>query len=254
MAAATEPGSVTTETNIEAVGAPSMTSAAPAPAPAPVKEDEKTGASETPSQPQSTPAVEGKRPVSPTGTPLSKLFAELPSIIATVGYTEMWGIELRNSSHVPTCIVLEKFLRANTQDVAKAKAQLIEALKWRKEVQPQKLLDKTEFDQAKFGGLGFVTVYPKTESHENEIVTWNIYGGVKDKQATFGDAKEYVSCPSHLSSTYRISGSSNGVLLLWKFLLRSLTLLQQRYPFHRMVSIHIAWSKCMTTSMSASSV
>jgi hypothetical protein len=193
MAAATEPNSVAAETNIEATEAPSQTSAAPAPAPVPAKEEEEeTGASETPSQPQSTPAAEEKGPVSPTGTPLSNLFAELPSIIATVGYTEMWGVELRNSSDVPTCIVLEKFLRANTQDVTKAKAQLIEALKWRKEVQPQKLLDETEFDQAKFGGLGFVTAYPKTESHEKEIVTWNIYGGVKDKQATFGDAKEYV--------------------------------------------------------------
>jgi phosphatidylinositol transfer protein SFH5 len=193
MAAASEPNSVTSETNIEATEAPSQPSAAQAPAPVPATEEEKkTGASETPSQAQSTPALKEKGPVSSAETPLSKLFADLPSIIATVGYTEMWGVELRNSSDVPTCIVLEKFLRANTQDVAKAKAQLIEALKWRKEVQPQKLLDETEFDQAKFGGLGFVTVYPKKESHEKEIVTWNIYGCVKDKQATFGDAKEYV--------------------------------------------------------------
>jgi hypothetical protein len=193
MAAANEPNSGTAETNIEATEALSQTSAAPAPAPVSAKEEEKkTGAPETPSQAQSAPAIKEKGPVTPTGIPLSKLFAELPSIITTVGYTEMWGVELRSSSDVPTCIVLEKFLRANTQDVAKAKAQLIEALKWRKEVQPQKLLDETEFDQAKFGGLGFVTAYPKTESHEKDIITWNIYGGVKDKQATFGDAKEYV--------------------------------------------------------------
>jgi hypothetical protein len=216
MTAATEPVPVAEEKKIEATEAPSQTSSAPAPAPEPVpakEEKNTTEGSEPPSQTQAAPAVEEKRPVSPPGTPLSKLFAELPSIIANAGYTEMWGVELLNSFDVPTSIVLEKFLRANTQDVAKAKAQLTEALKWRKEMQPMKLLDKTEFDQAKFGDLGFVTVYPKTESREKEIVTWNIYGAVKDKQETFGDAKAYVWWPGNLSSANLISGSSNGAPL-----------------------------------------
>jgi hypothetical protein len=176
---APEPVPVTEEKKIEAAEAPSQTSSTPAPEPVPAREEEKTiESSEAPSQTQAAPAVEEKRPVSPPGTPLSKLFAELPSIIANAGYTEMWGVELLNSFDVPTSIVLEKFLRANTQDVVKAKAQLTEALKWRKELQPIQLLDKTEFDQAKFGDLGFVTVYPKTESHEKEIITWNIYGAI----------------------------------------------------------------------------
>lgn len=102
----------------------------------------------------------------------------------------MWGVELLHSNDVPTSIVLEKFLRANNQDVEKARQQLIKALKWRKEVQPAKVLAETNFDEKKYGGLGYVTVYPKTGSHEKEIVTWNIYGAVKDKQATFGDVKE----------------------------------------------------------------
>lgn len=123
-------------------------------------------------------------------TPLAKLFAELPAIIKEADYGEMWEVKLLDASDVPTSIVLEKFLRANTKDVAKAKAQLIEALKWRKKMQPVKLLEDVQFDAAKFGGLGFVTVYPKTESHAKEIVTWNIYGSVKDKQATFGNVEE----------------------------------------------------------------
>src|SRR4051812_32529919 len=90
------------------------------------------------------------------GSPLSKLFTELPSIIEEAGYKEMWGVELSEESHIPTSIVLEKFLRANTKDVTKAKAHLIEALKWRKKMQPMDLLANTEFDVAKFGGLGFV--------------------------------------------------------------------------------------------------
>ncbi|PMD37358.1 CRAL/TRIO domain-containing protein [Hyaloscypha variabilis F] len=133
-----------------------------------------------------------EKPASPPSSPLSKLFAELPSIVEAVQYTEMWGVQLTNSSDIPSSIVLEKFLRANNQDVAKAKAQLAEALLWRKEVQPQKRLAETEFSESKFGGLGYVTVYPKTESHEKEIVTWNIYGAVKDKQETFGNAEEFV--------------------------------------------------------------
>ena len=123
-------------------------------------------------------------------TPLSKLVAELPAILAEAGYQEMWGVELSNESSVPTSIVLEKFLRANTKDVAKAKAQLIEALKWRKEMNPAKLLKDTEFDAGKFGGLGYVTVYHNKEGGK-EIVTWNIYGGVKNNKDTFGNVEEY---------------------------------------------------------------
>jgi phosphatidylinositol transfer protein SFH5 len=196
MAATTGAVSSIEERNNEAAEAPSQTPAAPAPvAEDPVKEEKTPEASEAPEAPSKTepaPGSDVQRPVLPLGTPLSRLFAELPSIIADTQYTEMWGVELTNSADAPSSIVLEKFLRANTQDVAKAKAQLTEALKWRKQMQPQKLLAETQFNEAKFGGLGFVTVYPKTDSHEKEIVTWNIYGGVKSKQETFGDVQEYV--------------------------------------------------------------
>jgi hypothetical protein len=136
--------------------------------------------------------VEKQAPADPPSTPLARLSSELPSIIAEAGHGEMWGIQLQDESHVATSIVLEKFLRANIidkkKDVAKAKAQLIEALKWRKKMEPKKLLEETEFDAANFGGLGYVTVYPQAIG--KEIVTWNIYGGIKDKQATFGNVEE----------------------------------------------------------------
>ena len=105
----------------------------------------------------------------------------------------MWGVELSTESHAPSSIVLEKFLRANTKDVAKAKAQLIEALKWRKKMNPVKLLEETAFDASKFGGLGYVTVYPQAEGKVKEIITWNIYGGVKDIKGTFGNVEEYAN-------------------------------------------------------------
>lgn len=45
-----------------------------------------------------------------TGTPLSKLFEELPAIVKDAEYEEMWGVELKDDSHVPTTIVLEKYV------------------------------------------------------------------------------------------------------------------------------------------------
>lgn len=123
-------------------------------------------------------------------TPLSQLSSDLPAIIREANYGEMWGIELKDEADVPTSIVLEKFLRANTKDVSKAKAQLTQALKWRKKMLPLKLLEASAFDAAKFGGLGFVTTYPKTDALGKEIVTWNIYGAVKDNKATFGNIEE----------------------------------------------------------------
>ncbi len=181
------------------------TAEAPIPAPAvapPPPEKDVENAVTSPASPQAEPmpAVPAAAPV-PTFDPdtlhpqtlpaaNAKLFADLPEIIKEADHGEMWGVKLKDASHVPTTIVIEKFLRANSKDVAKAKAQLIEALKWRKEMDPAKLLTETEFDSKKFAGLGYVTVYPKTESHEKEIVTWNIYGVVEDLKETFGNVEE----------------------------------------------------------------
>ncbi|PBP23183.1 CRAL/TRIO domain protein [Diplocarpon rosae] len=140
-------------------------------------------------EPISTSSEEKK---AETVTPLELFLADLPTVTKEADYGEMWGVTLQDASHVPTTIVLEKFLRANSKDVVKAKAQLVEALKWRKKMDPLKLLAEEAFDKAKFGDLGFVTVYPKTEVHPKEIVTWNIYGAVKDNKATFGNVEEFI--------------------------------------------------------------
>jgi phosphatidylinositol transfer protein SFH5 len=148
----------------------------------------------TPAAPQATDASApaGKDVKAPRETVLSKLLKELPWIIDHAQYNEMWGVTLTDESHVPTTIVLEKFLRANLNDFSKAKAQLIQALKWRKTMQPVKLLADTEYDSAKFGGLGYVTTYQRADGKGKEIITWNIYGAVKDTKATFGDVQECV--------------------------------------------------------------
>lgn len=196
--ASTQPLSGAEEKKLEAGEAPSTATPAPAavepvaPAPAPGVDQKKSEATPADEKKVDAAPEEKAAPIEekPIATPLEQLLGDLPAITKDADHSEIWGVTLKDASHVPTTIVLEKFLRANTKDVAKAKAQLIEALKWRKNMDPVKLLNDVEFDKSKFGDLGFVTVYPKTDSHAKEIVTWNIYGAVKDNKATFGNVEE----------------------------------------------------------------
>jgi hypothetical protein len=119
--------------------------------------------------------------------PLDQLNARLPDILTEVGHPEMWGVELKGADHVPTQVVLQKFLRANNNDVAAAEKQLVAALEWRKEFQPLALI-KASYDKSKFADLGFITLHKK--GNAETVITWNIYGAVKNNKATFGDVKE----------------------------------------------------------------
>ena len=118
-------------------------------------------------------------------TVLDELYVLLPTILMDTEHDEMWGVQLdASTTHVPTTIVLQKFLRANSHNLEKTKNQLTDALKWRKKMDPVALVDSGEYSKEKFGGLGYVTTYGK------DILTWNIYGAVKDLKATFGDVQE----------------------------------------------------------------
>lgn len=138
-----------------------------------------------------TPVVPEKAeaPASAPDTPLAKLTARLADIIQQSGHSEMWGVELSSdASHAPTQVILQKFLRANNGDLAGAEKQLAAALAWRQKWQPTKLVSQA-FSKDKFGGLGFVTNH-KDDAGNNTVITWNIYGSVKDNKATFGDVTE----------------------------------------------------------------
>lgn len=124
----------------------------------------------------------------PVETPLTKLNARLADILTKAGHTEMWGVELSNLDHIPTHVVLQKFLRANNNDVALAEKQLSDALQWRKKMNPAALVTQS-FDKKKFNDLGFVTIH-KVDDGKETIITWNIYGAVKDNKATFGNVEE----------------------------------------------------------------
>ncbi|PCD33464.1 hypothetical protein AU210_009689 [Fusarium oxysporum f. sp. radicis-cucumerinum] len=134
-------------------------------------------------------AVPAKNPATPE-TPLTKLNARLEDIFSKTLHKEMWGVQLTNIDHVPTKVILQKFLRANNDDPVAAEKQLTQALEWRKKMNPTALVTQT-FDKSKFGDLGYVTVH-KGENGKETIITWNIYGAVKDNKATFGNVEEFI--------------------------------------------------------------
>ena len=155
----------------------------------PVAEDVSTDAAAT-TKPAAT--TEGVSTATATATsPFSKLADRLAKITKDTDYSEMWGVDLNTvepSSHIPTKVVLQKFLRANNGDMDAAAKQLTSALEWRKKVQAPALVTKT-FDENKYQGLGYMTVH-KDEQGKETVITWNIYGAVKDNKKTFGDVQE----------------------------------------------------------------
>jgi hypothetical protein len=114
-------------------------------------------------------------------------------------HPEVWGVTLTDpATHVPTRIVLQKYLNANDGDDAKAKEQLIKTLEWRAKMKPLDLLKKA-YNKSKFGSLGYVTTYTagdgSTGPESKEVITWNIYGAVKSIVETFGSLEQYVFLP-----------------------------------------------------------
>ncbi|CAM1501609.1 Fc.00g035930.m01.CDS01 [Cosmosporella sp. VM-42] len=140
--------------------------------------------------PEPTPVPAAVEAPSAPETPLTKLSARLPDITSKAGHSEMWGVQLSSTDHIPTKVVLQKFLRANNGDVAATERQLTNALEWRKKMNPGSLVMQT-FDKKKFNDLGFVTTH-KADDGKETIITWNIYGAVEDNKATFGDVNEFI--------------------------------------------------------------
>lgn len=160
--------------------------------------------------------------------PLSQLAKQVPAILKEADYNEVFGIHLQEDAPFHTKLILQKFLRANANDVPKAREQLLKTLKWRKEFQPLSTLQEP-FDRKRFEGLGYVVVLEKASKEDSniskQVVTFNIYGAVKDNKATFEDLNGYdlirsptiILTPSN-SSTYELltlTGSCGGVSHSW---------------------------------------
>lgn len=132
-------------------------------------------------------------PSLPVEHPLSQLSEKLPALLKEAEYAEVYGIDLHDGTLFQRNMILQKFLRANANNVDQALSQLLDTLKWRKSYQPLKVKDEV-FDKVKFGGLGYVTVLKDVPGSENvrDSATFNIYGAVTDDKATFGDVAAFM--------------------------------------------------------------
>lgn len=173
------PAAVPTTTEISDP-APAPKEAAPAPAP----------------EVAATEKLAADGPAAPATGPGEKTATAQPAIMQlfetakAAGHPELWGVTLEDpTGHVPSQVVLQKYLNANDGDLAKARDQLTKTLKWRAKMKPLDLVKKT-FSRAKFDGLGYVTVYGGTDPAEKEVFTWNVYGATKSMPETFGNLAE----------------------------------------------------------------
>ncbi|KAK8184400.1 CRAL-TRIO domain-containing protein [Phyllosticta citribraziliensis] len=125
--------------------------------------------------------------------PLSKFLADLPELLKSTQYDEVYGITLKESGDFHTKLILQKFLRANSNNIDKAKDQLRETLEWRREFQPLEAM-KAGFDKNIFNGLGYIMEIEGVPESTNkkDIVTFNVYGAVEDKKATFGNLEGFI--------------------------------------------------------------
>lgn len=172
-------GNAAEQTSSSAPAAENKSSETPADNQTPAKEEDKD--KETGPQ---KPAYLKNNPA------LSQFFDRLAEIVKTTEYSEMWGVSLQqDSSHAPTINVLIKYLRANEGNVRLAETQLTDSLKWRKSMSPIELAETGSYSASKFAGMGYLTNYKDSNGKET-VVTWNIYGGVKDLGNTFYDADE----------------------------------------------------------------
>ncbi|KAF3928636.1 Patellin-4 [Arthrobotrys entomopaga] len=159
--------------------------------PGAVKADEKTDApaATEPAIPELVNAQWG--PVSP---PLAAIYRKLPEIFERGGaYKEVFGITLvyekdSTSPDFGTLLILQKFLRANSNNIEKAVEQLASTLRWRQEKKPLESM-AIEYNREAFEGLGYVQVINST----GEVLTWNIYGAVKSYKKTFGDLEQFLN-------------------------------------------------------------
>ncbi|KAF3941999.1 Patellin-3 [Dactylella cylindrospora] len=123
---------------------------------------------------------------------LEALYKKLPELLELAGYNEVFGVTLVYNEEAPepaftTLLILQKFLRANSDNLDKAVDQLVKTLKWRKEFKPLEAL-AGEHDRSRFDGLGYVQV----NTVRGEILTWNIYGAVTDYKKTFGEVETFL--------------------------------------------------------------
>lgn len=170
------------------------------------KAEDATKAMASASISDATAAGVGARPSAPlwpeTGPehPLTQFYAALPDLTSEASHSEVYGIPLSHENPFHTKLILQKFLRANANDLGKAKEQLLKTLKWRKEYDPVGAAAAT-YDKDRFEGLGYIIEVEGVPGSDGaradgkDVITFNVYGAVKDNKKTFGDMDGYVLNP-----------------------------------------------------------
>jgi phosphatidylinositol transfer protein SFH5 len=125
--------------------------------------------------------------------PLRKFSTNLPKLLEEAEYNEVYGITLESPPTFHTYLILQKFLRANANDIEKAKQQLLATLKWRKTFKPLSTIEES-YSASRFGGLGYIITLKSVPESTNkeDIATFNIYGSVKDPKKTFEDIDGFL--------------------------------------------------------------
>lgn len=107
---------------------------------------------------------------------------------AEAGHRELWGVKFPSTQASWTEThhgVLYKFVAAKPT-LEEAATQLINTLKWRKEFKPLDAAFKESHSDL-YEPLGVITPTP-----EKRVVTWNLYGAVKDPGTVFADLDAFI--------------------------------------------------------------
>ncbi|KEF61735.1 uncharacterized protein A1O9_03305 [Exophiala aquamarina CBS 119918] len=164
---------------------------AAAPASEPAKAVETTDKTDGAEKADESAAKEAAPTEEKGATPIEELW----SLAQSKGHPEIWGVTLADpANHIPTQVILQKYLNANDGDLVKAKDQLVKTLEWRAKMKPLDLMSK-KFNRAKFAGLGYVTTFGAPDAADpelKEVFTWNIYGTVQNVDETFGNLAEFI--------------------------------------------------------------
>lgn len=103
---------------------------------------------------------------------LQKLLTQLPEILTSVGYSELYGYDLKTIESIPHGIIirnrlLAKFLAANKYNVDAAVNQLRSTLEWRKSFNPLSAAFLEKHDPS-LKKIGIITSVPRNVSKNNE--------------------------------------------------------------------------------------
>lgn len=109
----------------------------------------------------------------------------LPGVIEKAEHSELYGHDLNTAEQGVKEILLKKFLQANNYELEAAKTQLLKTLKWRKSFCPLSAAFKETHNEV-LDSIGLVT------KQNDQVITWNLYGVVKDRKTVFGDLDAFL--------------------------------------------------------------